>query len=84
MHIALIHVSFSTSLPFSPLQSPEKKGKEANMGLGGPVVSSLYHEEIIREENKDIFDYCRENNIDHITKVIKTKNMDVNMKDEEV
>ncbi|XP_070240941.1 acyl-CoA-binding domain-containing protein 6 isoform X3 [Bos mutus] len=64
-------------------QSPEKKGKEANMGFGGPVVSSLYHEEIIREEDKDIFDYCRENNIDHITKVIKTKNMDVNMKDEE-
>ena len=38
----------------------------------------------ISEEDKDIFDYCRENNIDHITKVIKTKNMDVNMKDEEV
>lgn len=38
----------------------------------------------IREEDKDIFDYCRENNIGHITKVIKTKNMDVNMKDEEV
>ena len=54
-------------------QSPEKKGKEANTGFGGPVVSSLYHEEIIREEDKDIFDYCRENNIDHITKVIKIK-----------
>uniref|UniRef100_A0A452DPX0 Acyl-CoA-binding domain-containing protein 6 n=1 Tax=Capra hircus TaxID=9925 RepID=A0A452DPX0_CAPHI len=49
-------------------QSPEKKGKEAKMGFGGPVVSSLYHEEIIREEDKDIFDYCRENNINHITK----------------
>ena len=55
-------------------QSPEKKGKEAKMGFGGPVVSSLYHEEIIREEDKDIFYYCRENNIDHITKVFKTKN----------
>ncbi|XP_040302425.1 acyl-CoA-binding domain-containing protein 6 isoform X5 [Herpailurus yagouaroundi] len=64
-------------------QLPEKKGKEANTGFGGPVVSSLYHEEIIREEDKNIFDYCRENNIDHITKVIKSKNMDVNMKDEE-
>ncbi|XP_045838918.1 acyl-CoA-binding domain-containing protein 6 isoform X4 [Meles meles] len=31
-------------------QSPEKKGKEANTGFGGPVVSSLYHEEIIRAE----------------------------------
>ena len=29
-------------------ESPEKKGKEANTGFGGPVVSSLYHEEIIR------------------------------------
>lgn len=38
----------------------------------------------IREEDKNIFDYCRENNIDHVTKVIKSKNMDVNMKDEEV
>ncbi|KAF6292345.1 acyl-CoA binding domain containing 6 [Rhinolophus ferrumequinum] len=64
-------------------QLSEKKGKEANTGFGGPVVSSLYHEEIIREEDKNIFDYCRENNIDHITKVIKSKNVDVNMKDEE-
>ncbi|XP_075853158.1 acyl-CoA-binding domain-containing protein 6 isoform X2 [Microcebus murinus] len=64
-------------------QIPEKKGKEANSGFGGPVVSSLYHEETIREEDKNIFDYCRENNIDHITKAIKLKNVDVNMKDEE-
>nr|XP_055175219.1 acyl-CoA-binding domain-containing protein 6 isoform X4 [Nyctereutes procyonoides] len=64
-------------------QSPEKKGKEANTGFGGPVVSSLYHEEIIREEDKNVFDYCRENNIDHVTKVIRSKNVDVNMKDEE-
>uniref|UniRef100_A0A2K6F9I9 Acyl-CoA-binding domain-containing protein 6 n=1 Tax=Propithecus coquereli TaxID=379532 RepID=A0A2K6F9I9_PROCO len=35
------------------------------------------------EEDKNIFDYCRENNIDHITKAIKLKNVDVNMKDEE-
>ncbi|XP_073903416.1 acyl-CoA-binding domain-containing protein 6 isoform X3 [Castor canadensis] len=65
-------------------QIPEKKGKEAKSGFGGPVVSSLYHEETIREEDKNIFDYCRENNIDHITKAIKSKNVEVNMKDEEV
>uniref|UniRef100_A0A0D9RIZ2 Acyl-CoA-binding domain-containing protein 6 n=1 Tax=Chlorocebus sabaeus TaxID=60711 RepID=A0A0D9RIZ2_CHLSB len=64
-------------------QIPEKKGKEANTGFGGPVISSLYHEETIREEDKNIFDYCRENNIDHITKAIKSKNVDVNVKDEE-
>nr|KAF6316225.1 hypothetical protein mPipKuh1_008729 [Pipistrellus kuhlii] len=78
--------STSPGLPtglFLTAGSPEKKGKEANTGFGGPVVSSLYHEEIIREEDKNIFDYCRENNIDHISKVIKSKNVDVNMKDEE-
>uniref|UniRef100_A0A8C5P4L8 Acyl-CoA-binding domain-containing protein 6 n=1 Tax=Jaculus jaculus TaxID=51337 RepID=A0A8C5P4L8_JACJA len=64
-------------------QTPEKKGKETNSGLGGPVVSSLYHEETIREEDKNIFDYCRENNIDHITKAIKSQNVEVNIKDEE-
>ncbi|XP_058130803.1 acyl-CoA-binding domain-containing protein 6 isoform X1 [Dasypus novemcinctus] len=64
-------------------QTSEKKGKEANTGFGGPVVSSLYHEETIREEDKNIFDYCRENNIDHITKAITSKKVDVNMEDEE-
>ncbi|XP_049632536.1 acyl-CoA-binding domain-containing protein 6 [Suncus etruscus] len=64
-------------------QSPEKKGQEAKTGFGGPVVSSLYHEEIIREEDKNIFDYCRENNIDLVTKAIKSQSVDVNMKDEE-
>ncbi|XP_063095932.1 acyl-CoA-binding domain-containing protein 6 isoform X2 [Cavia porcellus] len=64
-------------------QTSEKKGKEARSGFGGPVVSSLYHEETIREEDKDIFDYCRENNIDHITKAILSESVDVNMKDEE-
>lgn len=64
-------------------QLSEKKGKDAKTGFGGPVVSSLYHEEIIREEDKNIFDYCRENNIDRVTKAIKSKNVDVNVKDEE-
>lgn len=61
----------------------EKKGKEVNIGFGGLVISFLYYEEIIREEDKNIFDYCRENNIDYIIKVIKLKNVDVNVKDEE-
>lgn len=39
---------------------------------------------LTREEDKNIFDYCRENNIDHISTVIKSKHVDVNMKDEEV
>ncbi|XP_005290819.1 acyl-CoA-binding domain-containing protein 6 isoform X1 [Chrysemys picta bellii] len=64
-------------------QTPEKSGKEGKTGFGGPVVSSLYQEETIREEDKNIFDYCRENNIDHVTKAIQSKKVDVNMKDEE-
>ncbi|KAK2101050.1 hypothetical protein P7K49_022398 [Saguinus oedipus] len=64
-------------------QIPEKKGKEENIGFGGPVISSLCHEETIREEDKNIFDYCRGNSIDHITKAIKSKNVDMNVKDEE-
>nr|XP_056700510.1 acyl-CoA-binding domain-containing protein 6 [Euleptes europaea] len=63
-------------------QVVEKKGKEGKAGFGGPVVSSLYQEETIREEDKNIFDYCRENNIEHVTKAIRTKKVDVNTKDE--
>lgn len=38
----------------------------------------------LREEDKNIFDYCRENNIDHVTKAISSQKVDVNTKDEEV
>ncbi|XP_062437998.1 acyl-CoA-binding domain-containing protein 6 isoform X2 [Rhea pennata] len=64
-------------------QTTEKRGKECKTAFGGPVVSSLYQEETIREEDKNIFDYCRENNIDHVTKAIRSKNVDVNVTDEE-
>ena len=37
-----------------------------------------------REEDKNIFDYCRENNIEHITKAINSKKVDINITDEEV
>ncbi|XP_052522045.1 acyl-CoA-binding domain-containing protein 6 isoform X2 [Tympanuchus pallidicinctus] len=64
-------------------QTTEKRGKESKTAFGGPVVSSLYQEETIREEDKNIFDYCRENNIDYITKAIQSKKVDVNVADEE-
>ncbi|NWH96730.1 ACBD6 protein, partial [Tichodroma muraria] len=65
-------------------QATEKRGKESKTVFGGPVVSSLYQEEeIIREEDKNIFDYCRENNIDYVTKAIQSKKVDVNVTDEE-
>ncbi|XP_057283046.1 acyl-CoA-binding domain-containing protein 6 isoform X2 [Pezoporus wallicus] len=64
-------------------QMTEKRGKESKTAFGGPVVSSLYQEETIREEDKNIFDYCRENNIDYVTKAIQSKKVDVNAADEE-
>ncbi|XP_069718794.1 acyl-CoA-binding domain-containing protein 6 [Phaenicophaeus curvirostris] len=64
-------------------QVTEKRGKESKTTFGGPVVSSLYQEETIREEDKNIFDYCRENNIDHVTKAIQSQTVDVNVTDEE-
>ncbi|XP_061490239.1 acyl-CoA-binding domain-containing protein 6 isoform X3 [Rhineura floridana] len=77
-YVAIVKKLDSTWNP----QIAEKKGKEGKAGLGGPVVSSLYQEETIREEDKNIFDYCRENNIDHVTKAIRLKKVDVNTKDE--
>lgn len=44
----------------------------------------LYFWITLREEDKNIFDYCRENNIDHISKAISSQKVDVNTKDEEV
>uniref|UniRef100_A0A1A8G6G3 Acyl-CoA-binding domain-containing protein 6 n=1 Tax=Nothobranchius korthausae TaxID=1143690 RepID=A0A1A8G6G3_9TELE len=62
----------------------ERRGAERRTGFGGAAVSSLYQEEeMIREEDKNIFDYCRENNIDHIQKAISSQKLDVNTRDEE-
>ncbi|KAE8294176.1 Acyl-CoA-binding domain-containing protein 6 [Larimichthys crocea] len=61
----------------------ERRGAERRTGFGGAAVSSLYQEEMIREEDKNIFDYCRENNIDHISNAISSQKVDVNTKDEE-
>lgn len=61
----------------------DRRGAERRTGFGGPAVSSLYQEEMIREEDKNIFDYCRENNIEHISNAISSKKVEVNAKDEE-
>ncbi|CDQ88595.1 unnamed protein product [Oncorhynchus mykiss] len=63
--------------------SSQKERRERRTGFGRPAVSSLYQEEMIREEDRNIFDYCRENNIEHITTAISSKKVDVNAKDEE-
>ncbi|KAF7667818.1 hypothetical protein LDENG_00042950 [Lucifuga dentata] len=64
-------------------RTTERQGAEKRTVFGGAAVSSLYQEEMIREEDKNIFDYCRENNIDHISKAISSQTVDVNAKDEE-
>ncbi|KAI9514464.1 acyl-CoA binding domain-containing protein 6 [Dissostichus eleginoides] len=61
----------------------EGRGAKRRTGFGGATVSSLYQEEMIREEDKNIFDYCRENNIDHISEAIVSQKVEVNTKDEE-
>ncbi|XP_036834140.1 acyl-CoA-binding domain-containing protein 6 [Oncorhynchus mykiss] len=76
------YVSCVTSQdPDSSQKASERR--ERRTGFGRPAVSSLYQEEMIREEDRNIFDYCRENNIEHITTAISSKNVDVNAKDEE-
>ncbi|XP_037830029.1 acyl-CoA-binding domain-containing protein 6 isoform X1 [Kryptolebias marmoratus] len=62
----------------------ERRGAERRTGFGGAAVSSLYQEEMIREEDKNIFDYCRENNIENVRKAISSQKVDVNTKDEEL
>ncbi|XP_062306158.1 acyl-CoA-binding domain-containing protein 6 isoform X1 [Osmerus eperlanus] len=61
----------------------DRRGAERRTGFGGPAVSSLYQEEMIREEDKNIFDYCRENNMQNVSTAISSKKVDVNAKDEE-
>lgn len=63
--------------------SKERRGAEKRTSFGGAAVSSLYQEETIREEDKNIFDYCRENNIDLINEALSSQRVDVNTKDEE-
>ncbi|XP_043103889.1 acyl-CoA-binding domain-containing protein 6 [Puntigrus tetrazona] len=69
--------------PEGSQKSSERRAGEKRTGFGGPAVSSLYQEEKIREEDKNIFDYCRENNIEHVSKAISSKKVDVNTRDEE-
>ncbi|XP_055363715.1 acyl-CoA-binding domain-containing protein 6 isoform X2 [Betta splendens] len=75
-YISLVNV-------LDPEGSTKERRTERRTGFGGATVSSLYQEEMIREEDKNIFDYCRENNIDHIGKAINSQKVDVNTKDEE-
>ncbi|XP_053092427.1 acyl-CoA-binding domain-containing protein 6 isoform X2 [Pangasianodon hypophthalmus] len=63
--------------------SSERRRGERRTAFGGAAVSCLYQQETIREEDKNIFDYCRENNIEQIRSALSAHNVDVNTKDEE-
>ncbi|XP_060788605.1 acyl-CoA-binding domain-containing protein 6 [Neoarius graeffei] len=63
--------------------SSERRRGERRTAFGGASVSCLYQQETIREEDKNIFDYCRENNIERVRLALSTHNIDVNTKDEE-
>ncbi|XP_051964167.1 acyl-CoA-binding domain-containing protein 6-like [Xyrauchen texanus] len=87
-HVGLIHghhISSEnlTQLHTQLIKSLERRGGEKRTGFGGPAVSSQYQEEMVREQDKNIFDYCRENNIEHVSKAISSKKLDVNTKDKE-
>ncbi|NP_001089443.1 acyl-CoA-binding domain-containing protein 6 [Xenopus laevis] len=65
-------------------QALEEPYKEPKTTFGGPVVSCLYKvQETLREEDKDIFDYCRENNHSRVSHALSTGSVDVNVADDE-
>ncbi|XP_075472646.1 acyl-CoA-binding domain-containing protein 6 isoform X4 [Ascaphus truei] len=70
-----------------PAWSPkaaEGANEQRKTTFGGPVVSCLFQEqETIREEDKNIFDYCRENNIARVSQAVCSGTVDVNATDEE-
>ncbi|XP_068176431.1 acyl-CoA-binding domain-containing protein 6 isoform X1 [Antennarius striatus] len=62
--------------------NPQQR-RSARTSFGGAAVSSLYQAELIREEDKNIFDYCRENNLEYIIETLNSRTVDVNTRDEE-
>ncbi|KAM4723217.1 acyl-CoA-binding domain-containing protein 6 [Rhinophrynus dorsalis] len=65
-------------------KATEEPREERKTTFGGPVVSCLYKvQETIREEDKDIFDYCRENDISRVSHGLSTGAIDVNVADDE-
>ncbi|KAG9270182.1 acyl-CoA-binding domain-containing protein 6 isoform X1 [Astyanax mexicanus] len=69
--------------PEGSAKCSERRGSHKTT-FGGAAVSCLYQEEeTIREEDKNIFDFCRENNIEQVSRALSAKTADVNTKDEE-
>lgn len=62
----------------------ENSAEEHKTTFGGRVVSCLYQvQETIRDEDKDIFDHCRENDIPRISQALATGAVDVDVADDE-
>ncbi|KAM8930597.1 LOW QUALITY PROTEIN: acyl-CoA-binding domain-containing protein 6 [Pelodytes ibericus] len=69
---------------WSPKPPDENLEDQPRTTFGGPVVSCLYHvQEALRDEDKDIFDYCRDNDVAQVTNALKSGDIDVNVVDEE-
>ncbi|KAM5148479.1 acyl-CoA-binding domain-containing protein 6 [Mantella aurantiaca] len=65
-------------------KSLEDSAEEHKTSFGGRVVSCLYQvQETLRDEDKDIFDYCRENDVSRISHALATGAIDVNVADVE-
>lgn len=65
-------------------KSFEDPVEEHKSSFGGRVVSCLYQaQETLRDEDKDIFDYCRENDVSRISQSLATGAIDVNVADDE-
>ncbi|CAI9611739.1 unnamed protein product [Staurois parvus] len=65
-------------------KSFEDPVEEHKASFGGRVVSCLYQvQETLRDEDKDIFDYCRENDISRISHALATGAIEVNVADDE-
>ncbi|TRY83591.1 hypothetical protein DNTS_033707 [Danionella cerebrum] len=71
------------SLEYLSLFSPEVPSS-TRLLCPVPVMRTEFQEHAaFLEEDKNIFDYCRENNIEHISEAIGSRNVDVNARDEE-
>ncbi|KAG8436798.1 hypothetical protein GDO86_007762 [Hymenochirus boettgeri] len=82
-----MHDYVDTIKKLDPDWSPpalEESYKEPKTTFGGPVISCLYKvQETLREEDKDMFDFCRENNISRVSHALTNGDIDVNAVDDE-
>lgn len=69
-------------------QEAPAKNSESGSGIGGVVVSTLYNAEYeeechMKDENKTVFDWCKEGNTQEMIRHLQNNKIDVNTKDDE-